>query len=338
MRALNAPAWLTERPIAHRGLHDAARGVIENTLAAAEAAIAGGFAIECDIQLSADEEVLVFHDETLDRLTDAKGALIEMSAGAIRKASFAPPAGESAPAPPVGAGRGGGSRGPLTRDSALQPPTSTAEPRTKESLPPKLGATPHPNPPPPEPVERRAFFRTPHGGRESPLATPFIPTFAEFLALVAGRTPVICELKSRFDADWRIAGRIAALAASYEGPLAFKSFDPDLVAYLRLRWPRLGPPGRPCPVGIVAEASYDDPYWSFLSHDQRRECAEFAHAHRSEPDFLSWNVDDLPHKVPFFMKELHGLPVMAWTVCNAAQREAARKWADQIVFEAEGAP
>jgi len=177
----------------------------------------------------------------------------------------------------------------------------------------------------------------------SPLPSPRsrgegVPTFAEFLALVAGRTPVICELKSRFDADWRIAGRIAAFAAAYEGPLAFKSFDPDLVAYLRLRWPRLGPPGRPCPVGMVAEASYDDPYWSFLSDDQRRECAEFAHAHRSEPDFLSWNVDDLPHKVPFFMKELQGLPVMAWTVRNSAQREAARKWADQIVFEGEGAP
>ncbi len=38
------------------------------------------------------------------------------------------------------------------------------------------------------------------------------------------------------------------------------------------------------------------------------------------------------------MKELHALPVMAWTVRSAAQREAARKWADQIVFEGEGAP
>ena len=74
MKALNAPSWLTERPIAHRGLHDAASGVIENTLQAAEAAIAGGFAIECDIRISADGEVFVFHDDTLDRLTDATGA------------------------------------------------------------------------------------------------------------------------------------------------------------------------------------------------------------------------------------------------------------------------
>ena len=331
MRALNAPAWLTERPIAHRGLHDEAQGVIENTLAAAEAAIAGGFAIECDVQLSADEEVFVFHDEALDRLTDAEGALIEKSAAQIRCARFPPPS-ASAPAPPVGAGRGGGSRRASIAKAALaaQAKTSTEWPRAEDSAPPRDGATPHPNPPP-QGRRARAIPR-------ADIATPFIPTFAEFLALVAGRTPVICELKSRFNADWRIAGRIAALAAAYEGPLAFKSFDPDLVAYLRLRWPRLGPPGRPCPVGVVAEASYDDPYWSFLSDGQRRECAEFAHVHRSEPDFLSWRVDDLPHKIPFFMKELHGLPVIAWTVRNSAQREAARKWADQIVFEGEGAP
>ena len=87
LRPVNAPPWLTERPIAHRGLHDSASGVIENTLRAAEAAIAGGFAIECDVQLSADGEVFVFHDETLDRLTDAPGPLSALSAAEIRERS-----------------------------------------------------------------------------------------------------------------------------------------------------------------------------------------------------------------------------------------------------------
>ena len=36
------------------------------------------------------------------------------------------------------------------------------------------------------------------------------------------------------------------------------------------------------------------------------------------------------------MKELTGAPVMAWTVRTAGQREAARKWADQIVFDGDG--
>ncbi|MEI8277111.1 MAG: glycerophosphodiester phosphodiesterase, partial [Hyphomicrobiales bacterium] len=46
--------WLTSRPIAHRGLHDAANGVIENTATAFTAAIDGGYGIETDLQISAD--------------------------------------------------------------------------------------------------------------------------------------------------------------------------------------------------------------------------------------------------------------------------------------------
>ncbi|WP_371345898.1 glycerophosphodiester phosphodiesterase family protein [Ancylobacter sp. IITR112] len=71
--APNAPDWLTARPIAHRALHDAARGIIENTPSAVEAAMARGYAIEVDIQLAADGEAMVFHDDTLERLTLAEG-------------------------------------------------------------------------------------------------------------------------------------------------------------------------------------------------------------------------------------------------------------------------
>ena len=60
------------RPIAHRGLHDKAKGVVENTEAAFAAAIAQDYAIECDLQLSRDGEAMVFHDDTLDRLDGRK--------------------------------------------------------------------------------------------------------------------------------------------------------------------------------------------------------------------------------------------------------------------------
>src|SRR6202041_2224768 len=133
LNPVNAPSWLIERPIAHRGLHDSANGVIENTLRAAEAAIAGGFAIECDIQLSADGEAIVFHDETLDRLTDATGPLSALTANDIAKLRI----------------KGSG-----------EPP----------------------------------------------------PTFVAFLDQVAGRTPIICELKSGFNGHWSLADRAAALA------------------------------------------------------------------------------------------------------------------------------
>ena len=77
--------WLTARPIAHRGLHDCAHGIIENTAAAAEAAIAGQYGIEADLQISADGEAMVYHDDTLGRLTDGVGALRDMSAADLKR-------------------------------------------------------------------------------------------------------------------------------------------------------------------------------------------------------------------------------------------------------------
>lgn len=67
------PGWLTGRPVAHRGLHDRAKGIVENSASAARAAIEKRYAIECDVQLSADGEAIVFHDFTLDRLTGQAG-------------------------------------------------------------------------------------------------------------------------------------------------------------------------------------------------------------------------------------------------------------------------
>lgn len=68
------------QPIAHRGLHDRRKGVVENSADAFAAAIESGFAIECDIQLTGDDEAVVFHDEELDRLTEQKGELQSLSA------------------------------------------------------------------------------------------------------------------------------------------------------------------------------------------------------------------------------------------------------------------
>ena len=80
--------WLTARPVAHRGLHDAAAGIIENTASAFEAAIAGNFAIECDVQLSADGEAMVHHDHALGRLTEGEGPLRAKTAAQLRQVPF----------------------------------------------------------------------------------------------------------------------------------------------------------------------------------------------------------------------------------------------------------
>ncbi|MEQ1520368.1 MAG: glycerophosphodiester phosphodiesterase family protein [Aestuariivirga sp.] len=82
---LRAFDWLMARPIAHRGLHTKNKGVIENTSSAFEAAIKGDYAIECDVQLTADGEAIVFHDDDLDRLTEAKGPVKALTTQALQK-------------------------------------------------------------------------------------------------------------------------------------------------------------------------------------------------------------------------------------------------------------
>ncbi len=243
------PAWLTARPIAHRGWHDAARGRIENTLGAARAAIGRGFAIECDVQLTRDGEAIVFHDATLDRLTLASGPIRARSVAELQAVRF----------------------------------KACAE---------------------------------------------AMPTLAQLLSAIDGAVPLICEIKSHFDGDFRLADRAAALAASYAGPIALKSFDPAPIAHLRAQ-------GVAPPLGIVAEANYDDPYFAELSPAQKQTCSAFLHYPETRPDFLSWSVEDLPHPTPALLRALKAIPVMVWTVRTPEQKRRAKLWADQIVFEGE---
>jgi glycerophosphoryl diester phosphodiesterase len=80
-------SWLVDRPIAHRGFHDLNKSRWENTLSAFAAAADRGYAIECDVHLTADEEVVVFHDDELKRLTGNSGYVWQRTAaefGAMR--------------------------------------------------------------------------------------------------------------------------------------------------------------------------------------------------------------------------------------------------------------
>ncbi|NEU13355.1 glycerophosphodiester phosphodiesterase [Methylobacterium sp. BTF04] len=241
------PPWLTARPIAHRGLHDRTVGVPENTMAAAEAAIRAGYAIECDVQISADGEAMVFHDEALGRLTAAEAKVSALSAAALSGLAVA-------------------------------------------------------------------------GTQER------IPTLPAFLATIAGRTPLIVEIKSRFSGDLALTRRVAAIVSAYDGPVALKSFDPGLVAALHDLAPGT-------PRGLVGETRQDDPSYALMTETQRRSLSNLLHLSESRPDFLSWRVDDLQSAPPYLCRLLGRMPVMTWTVRTPDQRALAQAQADQMVFE-----
>ncbi len=244
----NSPDWLVARPIAHRGLHDAAGGRLENTRSAFQAAMDHGFAIECDLQRAGDGEAVVFHDFRLDRLTNDARRIDELDAAELA--------------------------------------------------------------------------RLPLKGTDER-----IETFEALLSQVAGRAPVVAEIKSRFDGDLRLVERAVSVAAGFPGtPIAFKSFDPKITAALRRLAPAL-------PRGIIAMGAYNYPDYTALSPAEKYALANMLHFTDTEPDFLSWHVGDLPSAVPYLFRNGLGLPVVTWTVRSPDQAALAREHADQMVFE-----
>ncbi len=244
---MSAPDWLTARPVAHRGLHDLSRGVVENMPAAAEAAIAGNFAIECDIQLTADGEAMVHHDDELGRLTEGSGALRAKTAAELKAVRF----------------------------------KNTAE---------------------------------------------RMMTLTDLCDLVAGRVPLVIEVKSHFDGDRRLVARMAEVLAAYKGPAVGMSFDPDQVLALRDIIPSR-------PRGIVAEHDYTAEDWPEASPAQRHGMTHLRHFFRTRPDFVAYWVNELPSLAPWLARNVFRCPLLTWTVRTQEQRARAARYADQMIFE-----
>ena len=77
--------WLTEIFVAHRGLFDNNNGIPENSLPAFNRAREHGFGIETDVQMSKDGILVVFHDDTLDRMTGVHGKLVDYNFDELRR-------------------------------------------------------------------------------------------------------------------------------------------------------------------------------------------------------------------------------------------------------------
>lgn len=85
MTRVPLPPEFLSLPLAHRGLHNAPQGCIENSPSAFAAAISAGYGIELDVQRSADDVPVVFHDDDMDRLTDAAGAFRDHSSATLAR-------------------------------------------------------------------------------------------------------------------------------------------------------------------------------------------------------------------------------------------------------------
>lgn len=82
---MKLPEAFLNAPIAHRGFHDVALGVPENSCASFVAAIEAGFGIEMDIQMTRDGAAMVFHDYDMARLTSVAGPIQQKDQAEVEK-------------------------------------------------------------------------------------------------------------------------------------------------------------------------------------------------------------------------------------------------------------
>lgn len=243
------PADILCLPIAHRGFHDAAAGVAENSRASFEAAVKGDYCIELDLQLSHDGEAMVFHDYDMTRLT--------------------------------------GEHGPIQM-------RSTAELQKLKLL---------------------------VGGET-------IPTLPEVLELVAGRVPLVIELKDQDGAlgpnIGKMEARVGELMMKYKGPAVVMSFNPHSVIALSKMAPSV-------PRGLTTGDLHRET-WPMLPRARAEEVAQILEYDTAKCSFIShrWQTLDVE---PVRKLKKRGVPVLSWTIKSPEEEATARIIADNVTFE-----
>lgn len=247
--SLPLPPDFLGQPLTHRGLHDRAKGIIENSASAVRAAVAAGYGIEIDVQLTSDGAAMVFHDDRLDRLTPESGPI----------------------------------RGWAARDLVNVTLTGSSE---------------------------------------------TVPTLPEVLDVVAGKVPLLIELKDQSggtgSAPDELERAVANALRTYGGPVAVMSFNPHMVANMAKRAPNV-------PRGITT-VGYNEKEWPDLDPDTLHALREVGAFDAVGASFISHDWHDLAAPRVTALKA-KGIPILCWTVKSAEDEVQARRVADNITFE-----
>lgn len=149
-----------------------------------------------------------------------------------------------------------------------------------------------------------------------------IPTLEQALTEVAGRAPLLIEIK---DQDGRLGPNIGTLEAAtakalkgYNGDVAFMSFNPHAALAMK-------PTGRP--IGLTT-CAFTAEEWHIIPAATRAELSTLPHI--DQVDFISHYHGDLtsPH-----LAKAKGKPLLCWTIRSSEEETKAREIADNITFE-----
>ncbi|MFC3629026.1 glycerophosphodiester phosphodiesterase family protein [Paracoccus angustae] len=155
-----------------------------------------------------------------------------------------------------------------------------------------------------------------------------VPTLRQFLDLVAGRVPLLIEIK---DQDMSLGPDIGLLHKAvadalqgYGGPVAVMSFNPHVVAGFHALAPDV-------PVGLTT-CGYDERDWPGIPEKTRSHLAGINDFDESGACFVSHDKRDLDNPRLDALKA-QGVPILCWTIRSAEEEALARRVADNITFE-----
>jgi glycerophosphoryl diester phosphodiesterase len=154
------------------------------------------------------------------------------------------------------------------------------------------------------------------------LATEQHPVrLAHFLEAIAGRVPLLIEIKSRpgYDVE-RTCVYVARLLEDYAGDCAVMSFDPRVGEWFAQHAPAM-------PRGLVITDTLEHGFKSAWRAPHALE--------RAAPDFLTCDVRDLPNAITSLWRET-GRPVLTWTVRSPETRARGMAHADALIAEGAG--
>jgi glycerophosphoryl diester phosphodiesterase len=142
-----------------------------------------------------------------------------------------------------------------------------------------------------------------------------IPTLPEALRLIAGRVPLLIELKAPNRRVGRLCEAVRRALAGYGGAVGAMSFNPEVGRWFARHAPEM------LRGLVVSEAG---------KRGLRGRIERRLSLLRARADFLACDVRDLPSG----FAAMAGLPVFTWTVRSEADRASAAAHADQIIYEA----
>jgi glycerophosphoryl diester phosphodiesterase len=147
-----------------------------------------------------------------------------------------------------------------------------------------------------------------------------IPQLKEILGQVAGRAPVLVELRAVEGHVSQLCVAVRHAIEGYRGEAAVMSLHPEVPRWFASHGSRI-------PRGLMM--SEDSVYAKEAGTEQVRTMW------RSRPEFLAINITDLPNRFAQRQRK-RGIPILAWIVASAEQQAIAAEQADQIIFEAPG--